>query len=106
MFLHEIPKKSKIKCDCSDGSEYVTFHHVDGLYSYCTTDKGAVVHLNILTPLEKVGEYYIILEKCEECGGRGYTLDAHGDQEIKCRICKLKKDEKEGEDAFELARGN
>lgn len=43
--LHQIPRGSKIYCECSDGSTYVTFHHLDGMYSFCKTEKGAIVHL-------------------------------------------------------------
>lgn len=33
----------------------VTFDHIDGMYSYCTTPDGHVVHLSAGTPLKKVG---------------------------------------------------
>lgn len=62
MKLHEIPKGSKIKCKCSDASTYITFNHLDGLYSHCTTEKGATVHLGRSTELGKLvnGDYYLI----------------------------------------------
>ena len=51
MKLHEIPEHSKIYEPCSDGSTYFWYIHEDGLYSYCVTEKGGVVHLGICTPL-------------------------------------------------------
>ena len=53
MKLYEIPEKSKIYCEGSDGSEYIIFDHIDGMYSYCTTEKGAVAHLGASTELEE-----------------------------------------------------
>lgn len=52
--LHEIKQNSKIFCELSDGSTYIMFHHLDGMYSYCITEKGAVVHLFLGAELEKV----------------------------------------------------
>lgn len=49
--LHEIAEKSKIYEESSDGSEFIIFHHIDGMYSYCVTEKGAPVHLSAVTPL-------------------------------------------------------
>ena len=71
MFLYKLKEGSKIKADCfGDGGKKVgdtiTFHHTDGLYSYCTIDwmpKGKnVIHLHGMTPLRKVGKYYKIVE--------------------------------------------
>ena len=45
MKLFEIPRKSKVYCSASDGSEYVMFEKIDGMYSYCVTEKGSIVHL-------------------------------------------------------------
>lgn len=46
--------------------EFVTFHHTDGLYSFCTVDslpKGKnVVHLGVMTKLKPEGDYYILDE--------------------------------------------
>ena len=52
MKLYEIPKKSIIDCECDDGSTYITFNHLDGMYSHCTTEKGGTVHLGTHTELE------------------------------------------------------
>lgn len=60
MKLYEIPNKSKIFCEASDGSKYVTFDHIDGMYSYCETEKGAVVHLGASTELVEVEGGYRI----------------------------------------------
>lgn len=63
MKLHEIPRGSKIKVE----EGMITFHHLDGMYSYCTCDwikegEYNVTHLHALTQLEKEGDYYKISE--------------------------------------------
>jgi len=64
MFLHEIPKGSKIEVTLNSGKKFfMTFHHIDGAYAYCTLDDGDsdnVVHLGVMTELEKTGDFYII----------------------------------------------
>lgn len=55
--LYELPRGQNIKIDdveCSDGSTYIIFHHIDGMYSYCTTEKGGVIHVSASTELVKV----------------------------------------------------
>ncbi len=64
MKLHEIPKGSKIKTQLTSGKEvFITFHHLDGMYSFCTIDDGDpdnTLHLSVNTPLRKVDDYYVI----------------------------------------------
>lgn len=60
MKLYEIPEGSKIKTE----KGIITFHHIDGMYSFCTADGvtgNNIVHLNASTPLKKEGDYYEIL---------------------------------------------
>lgn len=45
MKLYDIPRDSRVYAEVSDGSRYVTFHRVDGSYSLCTSEKGALCHL-------------------------------------------------------------
>jgi len=46
MKLYEAPRNSKIVVKTDNGIEHVlNFHHIDGMYSYCTTNNGEVVHL-------------------------------------------------------------
>lgn len=59
MKLYEIPKGSKIYSDLSD-EIYLIFYHLDGLYSYCETEKGAVINLAGNTPLEIYKDGYKI----------------------------------------------
>ncbi len=61
MKLHDIPKGSKI-FGYIEGNEgrFLIFHHLDGMYSYCTSEHGSVVHLSAVTPLDKVEDGYII----------------------------------------------
>ena len=50
----------------SDGSEYINFYHIDGMYSYCKTEKGGYIHLSAMKPIKKWED--------------GYKLrDEHGD---------------------------
>lgn len=45
MKLYEVPRNTKIKLKDSDGNyHYYLFHHVDGMYSYCTDAEERVVH--------------------------------------------------------------
>lgn len=65
MKLYELPANSGIKIfeKCTDGSEYVEFHHLDGAYSYCVTEHGGVVHLLAGTPLVKTEQGYEIVKE-------------------------------------------
>lgn len=49
--LWDIPKGSKVYCEVSDGSSYLIFHHIDGMYSLCTSENGGICHLKASTPL-------------------------------------------------------
>lgn len=64
-YLYEIPRFSLIRVPIEDESversEFIMFHHPDGMYSYCTVDtpEGTKpVHLSITTPLIKRGDHY------------------------------------------------
>ncbi len=63
MKLYNIPQQSKIFCECSDGSTYIIFDHLDGMYSYCVTENGGVVHLGGGQPLKEVPGGYELAEK-------------------------------------------
>lgn len=66
VFLSDIKRGSKIICEVKNDSgqvigNTVTFHHLDGMYSYCTVDgvdENNVVHLSASQKLKKVGDYY------------------------------------------------
>lgn len=49
--------------DISDGSKYINFFHIDGLYSFCKTEKGGYIHLSAVTEItkRKDGHYQIVL---------------------------------------------
>jgi hypothetical protein len=61
--LYEIPKESIIYIECSDGSSYLTFKHLDGAYSYCITEHGNVNHLSVNTELEPISQTEFILKE-------------------------------------------
>ena len=49
MKLYEAPRNVLIK---TENDTILKFHHVDGMYSYCTTESGEVVHLAAWTEVE------------------------------------------------------
>lgn len=63
--LHDLPRNEKgIKIfvsGISDRSKYILFYHVDGMYSYCKTEKGGTIHLSVMTPLKKIKDGYKII---------------------------------------------
>ena len=67
MKLYDIPKGSKIKLQImhekeeKEFEEMCTFHHLDGMYSYITTEDGSVVHLGAVTELKKVNNHYELI---------------------------------------------
>lgn len=63
MKLLDIPRDSKVICQCSDGSNYLTFRHIDGMYSFCVTEKGGVAHLFCMTELSLLPDGSYILEQ-------------------------------------------
>lgn len=65
MKLYEIPRGSKVYSACSDGSAWFIFHRIDGMYSTCTTEKGALVHLGASCPLSAHLDGYRIVESDE-----------------------------------------
>ena len=58
MKLYEIPEKSKIYNEVSDGSKYFIFHKLDGAYSYCVSENGGVCHLSASAELEPFEDGY------------------------------------------------
>lgn len=58
LHLYDIPHQSKIYESCSDGSSFFIYDHPDGMYSYCVTEKGAIVHLGMVEELVKFKDGY------------------------------------------------
>ena len=54
MKLYEVPRNSRIKL--IDNGEQYNFRSIDSMYSYCTTDKGDIVHLAAWTEVEIIKE--------------------------------------------------
>ena len=51
--LYELPRDVRIRTE--DGIE-LNFYNVDGMYSFCKTDAGEVVHLVAWTEVELIEE--------------------------------------------------
>lgn len=71
--LYKIKKGSRIKITDENGKHHmIIFHHLDGMYSYCTTEKldrngeATVIHLSALTPLVEHKKYYTIEKRDNE----------------------------------------
>lgn len=69
--LYQLPRDKNIKLKLpltinggEETLEVVTFHHIDGMYSYCTVDSMPegenVVHPAAFTRLVKEGDFYFL----------------------------------------------
>ena len=64
MKLYEIPKESRIKAETSNKEgklgDFIIFHHLDGMYSYCSVEgkPEKICHLSANQELKKVDDYY------------------------------------------------
>lgn len=69
MKLYELPRDKGVRIKCETSTlhgkklgDFITFHHVDGMYSYCTVEghPKEVVHLSAVAEVEldKSGEFY------------------------------------------------
>jgi hypothetical protein len=64
MKLYEIPQGGRIKAETSNEKgklgDYIIFHKLDGMYSYCTVEgkPEEVCHLSASQELTKNGDYY------------------------------------------------
>lgn len=54
--LHELSRDTPIRVTLQPDGRKVdgTFHHLDGMYSYCTLKTGQVFHLAVWTPMREV----------------------------------------------------
>jgi hypothetical protein len=64
--VKDLVRGARILCECSDGSEYVTFNHIDGMYALCTTEMGGLANIYIFQQLELTSENtYPLSEKAK-----------------------------------------
>jgi len=58
MKLYEVPRNSKIRIKGltinGELSEELLFHHIDGMYSFCTANDGTIIHLEASTECELI----------------------------------------------------
>lgn len=53
MKLYDVPRNTRVILRDDEGNELrLLFDHIDGMYSYCTDEKGNVVHLAAWTDVE------------------------------------------------------
>jgi hypothetical protein len=50
--LYEVPRNSRV---ITKNEQEFNFHHIDGMYSYCTDDEGQVIHLSANTEVRIIG---------------------------------------------------
>lgn len=53
IYLIDIKPNSIIHCKPADGSAWVMFKRLDGMYSHCVTEKGNPAHLYCMDKLAK-----------------------------------------------------
>lgn len=67
MELYKVPNRTKVKLlETYEGppgaptllkDEIINFHHLDGMYSYCTDSEGNTVHLKAWAEVEPIEKF-------------------------------------------------
>ena len=63
--LYEIHLPARVMCSASDGSAYIDVDHLDGAYSFCRSEKGAICHLYFGVELEQNADGTWRIVECE-----------------------------------------
>jgi len=72
MKLYELPQDRNTKVyiesihNNNNKEDFLYFHHIDGMYSYCTTEQGDVCHLFAGTEIEPYKDGFIITKLQEK----------------------------------------
>jgi hypothetical protein len=84
MRLMNLPPRPKvpIKIYYNEEDEYIYYHHIDGMYSYCKTEKGEVTHLSVGTPLIAYKDGYKIYEEVSKSSGEDDGVVRQQDEDI------------------------
>jgi len=53
MKLYDVPRNTRVTMP---GVGEFNFHHIDGMYSYCTDDEGGIFHMRAWADVEIVKE--------------------------------------------------
>lgn len=67
MKLFEAPRNTRLWVPALE--RVILFHHIDGMYSYCTDEQGNVIHLEAGIEVEVAPEREVDLSWCPNCGG-------------------------------------
>lgn len=52
--LQDLPEGAPLRIQVDESWDFSTFHHTDGMYSFCTTSEDVPFHLNRFTPMKLV----------------------------------------------------
>jgi hypothetical protein len=89
MKLYDVPRKSRIKVEglTVNGTltEEINFYHIDGMYSYCTTDEGNIIHLPATTECKLIKSIQL---KCR-CKKAQFTRTVDADFNPLCGRCGM-----------------
>lgn len=68
MKLYNLPQKedTKIYCAVNDGSTYIVFDHMDGLYGFAVSEKGSVVHPHANAEVEPFEDGYVFINNPQQ----------------------------------------
>lgn len=63
--LYKLPRNTPLRILADGGYLDGTFHHIDGMYSYCTLAGGEPFHLKAWTPMVEVDGRWEISSEVE-----------------------------------------
>lgn len=61
MKVYELKPKTKVYCECDDGSKFVTFNGMDGSWANVVSENNGRSYLHAMTELEKHKDGYKLI---------------------------------------------